>query len=38
MNKKRKHFSGSALLRAGAAAFLFVLITFGVALAVLKLK
>ncbi|MBR1822868.1 MAG: D-alanyl-D-alanine carboxypeptidase [Ruminococcus sp.] len=38
MDKERKLFSGLNLLRAGAAAFLFVLTAFGVSLAVPKLK
>jgi D-alanyl-D-alanine carboxypeptidase (penicillin-binding protein 5/6) len=38
MNKERKHLTGLSLLRAGMAAFLFVLIIFGIALIALKLK
>ena len=38
MNKKGKSFSWLNKLRAGAAAFLFVLTAFGVAQAVSKLK
>ena len=38
MNKDRKHKTGLGLLHAATAAFLFVLITFGVALVALRLK
>ena len=38
MNKDRKHITGLGLLRAATAAFLLVLITFGVALVALRLK